>query len=479
MNSISRTQSTINLTEPAPLHSVTRAAIDGSLRFPMALWVRGSVFWLLVGSLLSLVAAFKLVVPSFLDGPSFLTYGRLFPVATDLLLYGWATQLGIGVSLWLMARLCGSPLRHTSLLTCAIILWNVAIFLGSLAILCGYSTSVEWLEYPNWASFLLFLSFLLIGVWVVLLFSVRQSCVLYVSQWYLLAAFCSFPWIYATANRLLTWGVIEGSAQGPIHWWYGGNLINLWFTPLALGLGYYIIPKITGGIIANYYLAILGFFSLLLFAAWSGSAALIGGPIPAWMMSAGVVATVLMMIPMVAVVLNFYKMLQGHYVAIVESPALRFTVVGIISYIIFTTLSFFNAIPSFNATLHFTDYTSGRTMLALLGFLSMILFGAIYYILPRLTGIEWPSSSLIRWHFWLATVGVSLMIFSMIFGGVIEGIALEDAAISFVNVLSYAAPWRWLVVFSWILLLFSYGAFARLLLTMRWEAASLQFKYKV
>ena len=58
---------------------------------------------------------------------------------------------------------------------------------------------------------------------------------------------------------------------------------------------------------------------------------LIGGPIPVWMTSASIVATVLMIIPVLAVVVNFYKMLQGHFSTIIESPSLRFISVGIIS----------------------------------------------------------------------------------------------------------------------------------------------------
>ncbi len=328
---------------------------------------------------------------------------------------------------------------------------------------------INFLEYPNWASFILFVAFLLIGIWTIMLLSARQPRALYVSQWYLLAALCSFPWIYATANMLLIWGHIEGSAQGPIHWWYAGNLIGLWLTPLALATTYYIIPKITGAPVYSYYLALLGFFSLLFFEAWSGMSFLIGGPIPAWMTSASVVATALLIIPMVAVLINFYHMLQGHYEEVIQSPALRFVVAGIIAYVIVTLLGALNAIPSMNAVLHFTDYTTGTLLLSLLGFFSMTLFGAVYYIMPRLVDVSWLSPPLIRWHFWLAVVGISLMVFSMTLGGMIEGIALNDPAISFINVLSYAAPWRWLVVCSWILVFLSGLCFVRLMVMMRWH----------
>lgn len=467
---LSKTQAATNLSEPSPLHSSMRAEIDRSLRLPFILLVRSSFISLVIGSLLGLICSFKLVVPSFCDGVSFLTYGRLFPVACDLLIYGWAIPAGLALSLWLMARLSGASLHYKIVLTSAAVLWNAGVFLGSLALLAGYGTSVPFLEYPNWASFILFVAFLLMGVWMILLLRGRQPRALYVSQWYLLTALCSFPWVYGTANMLLTWGKIEGSAQGPIQCWYAGCFMELWLTPLALAVIYYIIPKVTGIKIHSYYLALFGFFSLLLFAGWSGLGSLIGGPIPAWMTSAGVVANILLFLPMIAVVINFYHMLKkGGETILRESPALRFIAVGIIFYVIATLLSLLNSLPFINAILNFTDYTSGVFFLLLLGFFSMTLFGGFYYIIPRLTGISWSSSSLICWHFWLAVIGISLMVSSMVLGGMIEGFALNDSVITFINILSYAAPWRWLVSISWMIALVGFFCFMRLLITMRWQ----------
>ena len=62
------------------------------------------------------------------------------------------------------------------------------------------------------------------------------------------------------------------------------------------------------------------------------------------------------------------------------------------------------------------------------------------------------------------------MVASMTLGGLIEGLALDDAAITFVNVLSFAAPWRWLNVVAWMLLLLSYVSFVRLFGKMLFRA---------
>lgn len=457
------------IVRPITLDVETLRMIDMRLRIPVLLFFGTAVFWLILASLLGLICSLKLVLPSLLDGPAFLTYGRLFPVACDLLVYGWAIPAALGAILWIIARLSATSIPCTKILAPAILLWNLGVFFGSLAVLSGYSTSVEWLEYPNWASFILFVSFLLMSIWMVMVLRNRKIRALYVSQWYFLAALCTFPWLYATANMFLTWGHLQGSAQGPVHAWYASNLMTLWLPLVALGTSYYLIPRVLGRFIASHYLNLLGFWPFLLFASWTAMTTLLGGPIPAWMGSASVVASFLMIIPVVATILNYHLTMSGNYSTIVPSPTLRFVFAGVVFYIIFNLHALLYAIPSVNAVFHFTDYTIGMNMLSLLGFFSMVMFAAIYYIAPRLLELKWPSTCLIKAHFWLTLVGIATMAISTTLGGLIEGIAFEDSAISFTNIISYSVPWHWLVSLAWMLLLAANAGFGFLFSWMLWQ----------
>ena len=78
--------------------------IDASMRLPVLLFFASSILWLLLGSALASIAAFKLNVPGFLAGVSWLTFGRVHPAATNAMLYGWEFPLGIGLGLWVLAR---------------------------------------------------------------------------------------------------------------------------------------------------------------------------------------------------------------------------------------------------------------------------------------------------------------------------------------------------------------------------------------
>lgn len=451
---------------PDTLASHERAEIDASTRFPVLLFFASAIFWLLIGSLLGLISAWKMTHPGLFDQMAWLTFGRLRPAHLNTVIYGWASAAGIGVGIWLMARLCRVPLLHSKLLISAAIFWNLGVLVGVMGILAGDSRSIEWLEFPGYATPILFIAYAFIGIWAIIMFRFRRPGHVYVSQWYLFAAFLWFPWLYATANILLVWQPIQGSAQGAVNWWFAHNVLGLWFTPIGLASAYYMIPKVIGRPIHSYYLSILGFWSLALFYSWNGMHHLIGGPFPAWMVSASVVASIMMFIPVVTVAINHHMTMRGHFGALKWSPTLRFTVFGAMTYTVVSLQGSSMAIPSLNTLTHFTDYTIGHAHLGLYGFFSMMMFGAMYYIVPRLTGWEWPSATAIRWHFWLVAVGILLMVVSLTIGGILQGLAQFDPQVSFRSSLDYATPFRWIRGISGFLLLGGHVVFAALFTLM-------------
>ncbi len=437
-----------------------RAAIDASTRLPVILFYSSAIFWLLVGTVFALLASFKMNEPAFLDRWAWLTFGRVRPAHLNAVAYGWASPAAIGTGIWLMARLCRTPLRHVKLLISGAVFWNIGVTLGILAILAGDSRSIEWLEFPNYASALLFVSYGLLSVWAVIMFRFRQPGHVYVSQWYILAAFLWFPWLYSTSNLLLNFEQIQGGAQGAVNWWFGHNVLGLWFTPIGLATIYYLIPKVLGRPIHSYYLSILGFWTLALFYSWNGMHHLIGGPFPAWMISASIVASVMMIVPVLTTAINFHMTTVCNFGALKWSPTLRFTVFGAMCYTLASVQGSSMAIPSLNVITHFTHYTIGHSHLGMYAFFTMVMYGAIYYIMPRVVGWEWPSARLIRWHFWLVGVGIALMIAVLSIGGVLQGLALLDPNVTFMKSLEIARPWLWMRSGSGILLTVGHVVFA-------------------
>jgi len=118
------------------------AEIDASCRVPVLFFVCSGLAWLLLGTLLALVASIKLHSPAFLASWEFLTFGRVRPAHLNTVIYGWASQTGIGVTLWLMCRLCRVPFVAPGLATVAAVFWNIGLTVGTVGILAGDSTSI-------------------------------------------------------------------------------------------------------------------------------------------------------------------------------------------------------------------------------------------------------------------------------------------------------------------------------------------------
>ncbi len=270
-----------------------RAAIDRSARFPVLFFFTSATAWLFVATALGFLSAFKLRFPGFgenvpdpLHISAFFGYGRLMPAHLMALVYGWAMQAGIGVLLWLMSRLSRCPLKYPVLITVAGHVWNLAVTIGVVSIIAGFGRSIPWLDFPVWLWPMLAISYVLITIWVIPMFRQRRTSSVYISELYLIGAAVWFPWIFFTANLLISKGSapVMGAGTGA---WFITNLIYFWMTPIALAVAYYIVPKIVGRSIFSYPLAVISFWMLAFLAGWTGFARYMGGPFPAWMTAVG------------------------------------------------------------------------------------------------------------------------------------------------------------------------------------------------
>jgi len=407
--------------------------IDQSVRVPVLIFFASATLWLVVASVFWLLTSAQMYAPNAwwtFPGVSWLTFGRSYPVFLNSFVYGWASSAAIGVGIWLVSRLCGVVARGLSLLISAAVLWNIGLGLGLLSLLAGFSNGKELLEYPSCVGFILFLALALVSFWMILTLQSRRPGPLFISQWYLVTAFLSFPWAYATANLLLSAeAAASGVSQAAIQWWYIGSLIGLWFTPICLGLAFYLVPKSVGCPIYSYNLALLGFWALLLLAGWTGMSHLIGGPLPAWMITISIVANVLMLVPAIAVALNFHRTMDGKFEVLSWDLALRFIVIGTIAYTFYSVEGAMVSTRTLSHIVEFTLVTVGHTQLGLFGFISMVLFGGLYFIIPRLLDREWLFIRLIKSHFWLSLVGFGLLLADLTVGGILQGFSLQDAKI--------------------------------------------------
>jgi cytochrome c oxidase cbb3-type subunit 1 len=413
------------------VEQVERALIDASTRLPVLFFYGSAIVWLLLGTLLAGFTSFKLHAPDLLANVSFLTWGRVRPAHMNVMVYGWASMAGIGTAIWLMARLCRTTLRHPLLLIGGAAFWNLGVLLGVGGILAGDSTGYEWLEFPPYAAIVLFVAYSLVVSWALLMFRFRRGDHIYITQWYLLGAFLWFPWVYGATQVMLFVVPLQGVMQEAVTWWFANNLLFLWFGAIGLGTAYYMIPKVSGRPVYSYHLAAIGFWTYALFASWTGMQRLVDGPFPAWMITTSIAATILTIIPVATVGLNHHMTMRGYFGLLRYSPTLRFTVFGAISYTVFSLVGVLLSLRSVAGYVHFTEASVAYSHMGLYAFFTMIMFGSMYYIVPRLVGREWRYASLIKLHFWSSTYGVGLMVLMLLVGGLAQGTSMHDPSLAF------------------------------------------------
>ena len=149
----------------------------------------------------------------------------------------------------------------------------------------------------------------------------------------------------------------------------------------------------------------------------------------------------MMIIPVFAVTVNLHMTVLGNFKALVYSPTLRFIVLGTMLYTAASVQGSLEALRSVNTVTHFTHFTVAHAHLGLYGFFSMVMFGAIYFIMPRVMNWEWPYPKLISLHFWLVFIGFLIYFIWLSIGGWLQGLAMLDPNQAFMQSVAITLPY--------------------------------------
>ena len=405
-------------------NSVSTAQIDASCRVPLLALFGGAALWLVVGLAFALIASLTFHNPELFAHCPCLTYGHVAPAANDLLLYGFAIPAALGVMLWIFARLSQAELVLPIIPVVAAHLWHLGVLVGTVAILSGNSSGFLWLEFPRVSAMLLGVSFVLVAISAVATFAQRQERELYPSHWFLLAALLWFPWIYSTANLfLVTTHPVRGVTQSVIGWWFANNLVFVWLALVGVGIAFYFLPKLAGRPLHSRFYAMFAFWTLIFFGTWIGIPQ--GAPVPAWLPTTSALAAILLIVPLLAIAVILVKTLSGSDV-ISRGGSLCYFRSGTGMFLVSGLMLIATTCPQSSRVLEFTWFGQAQVQLQLLGFFAMILFGAIYEILPRVMGAELPFKKFVKVQFFLSFFGLALFVIPLAVAGVKQGRAGYD-----------------------------------------------------
>ena len=393
----------------------------------LAFMVAGAA-WFAVGALYGMVSAIHLVSPEFFSNVSWLVFGRERPIHVNTMLYGFVGTMLIGCGLYYLPALLRTRLWSEPLAWVSFVFWNLTIASGPLGFSFGYTQGREYSEYVWLADVSLMLAAVCLIVNVVLTIMNRNEQQLYVSVWYFTAAFLWTAGNYPIGNVM--WHPATGAMPGLIDsiflWFWGHNLPGLLITPLATGAAYFVIPRVTRTPLNSHTLSLLGFWLLVALYTHIGGHHVLQSPIPNWLKTVSVVDSIGMILPVSIVVMNLWMTARGFGARVWNDPAARLVMGGIVWYIVTCIQGPLQSLPFLQRVTHFNNWTVAHAHIAMLGFGGYIALGAMWHIIPLVTGRELYSRKLVNLQFGLITFGLTGFFFVLTAAGLVQGTAWHN-----------------------------------------------------
>ena len=403
---------------------------DGVVRYG----VIATVFWGLAGFLVGVIVATQLAWPDLNFGP-YLTFGRLRPLHTSAVIFAFGGNALLATSFYVVQRTCRARLFGGDLAWFTFWGYQFFIVMAATGYLLGITEGREYAE-PEWYVDLwitvVWVSYLL--VFLGTLFK-RKEPHIYVANWFYLSFIVTIAMLHIINNLSVpvsflgskSYSVFSGVQDALTQWWYGHNAVGFFLTAGFLGMMYYFVPKQANRPVYSYKLSIIHFWALIFLYIWAGPHHLHYTALPDWAQTLGMVFSVMLWMPSWGGMINGLMTLSGAWDKLRTDPILRMMVMSLAFYGMSTFEGPLMSIKAVNSLSHYTDWTIGHVHSGALGWVGMVSFGAIYFLVPKLWGRkQLYSLRLVNWHFWLSTLGIVVYASVMWVSGIMQGLMWRE-----------------------------------------------------
>ncbi|ALO35162.1 cytochrome C oxidase Cbb3 [Colwellia sp. MT41] len=388
-----------------------------------------TVIWGIFGTLVGVLIAAQLIWPALNFDTPWLTYSRLRPLHTNVVIFAFGTSALFATSYYVVQRTCQTRLFGGKLVAFTFWGWQAVIVAAVITLPLGYTSSKEYAE-MEWP-----IDILLAVVWIsyaIVFFGTlvkRKVSHIYVANWFF-GAFILVIMVLHIGNSMAipisamkSYSIYSGAIDAMMQWWYGHNAVGFLLTAGFLGMMYYFVPKQAERPVYSYRLSIVHFWALISLYIWAGPHHLHYTALPDWVQTVGMTMSIVLFLPSWGGMINGIMTLSGAWHKLRTDPILRFLIVSLSFYGMSTFEGPMMAIKSVNALSHYTDWTIGHVHSGALGWVAMISIGAMYHLIPILFNQgRMYSIRMINVHFWLHTSGVILYIVAMWISGVMQGL---------------------------------------------------------
>ncbi len=413
-----------------------------------------TVIWGIVGMLVGVIIAAQLIWPDMITDIPWLSYGRLRPLHTNAVIFAFGGSALFSTAYYVVQRTCHTRLFLDKLAAFTFWGWQLVIVAAAITLPLGMTSAKEYaeLEWP--------IDILITLVWVsfaIVYFGTiikRKTSHIYVANWFYGAFIITVAILHLVNSAEIpvtltkSYSAYSGAIDAMVQWWYGHNAVGFFLTAGFLGMMYYFVPVQSGQPVYSYRLSVVHFWALIAIYMWAGPHHLHYTALPDWAQSLGMVFSLILLAPSWGGMINGMMTMSGAWHKLRQDPVLQFMIVALSFYGMSTFEGPMMAIKTVNALSHYTDWTIGHVHSGALGWVAMVTIGTMYSLIPRLYGKTGMFSiTLIRWHFWIATIGVVLYITAMWIAGVMQGLmwrAVNDdgtLTYSFVESLEATRPY--------------------------------------
>lgn len=387
-----------------------------------------TVLWGVVGMLVGIWVAFELAFPELNTGLEYFSFGRLRPLHTNAIIFafvGNATFAGVYHS---MQRLLKARLFSDLLSNIHFWGWQLIIVSAALTLPFGITTGKEYAELEWPIDIAITVIWVIFGINMLGTLIKRRERHIYVAIWFYIATWIAIALLHIInsfeipVHFLKSYSWYAGVQDALVQWWYGHNAVAFFLTTPVLGLMYYYLPKAAGRPVFSYRLSIVHFWTLVFLYIWAGPHHLLYTSLPDWAQSLGVAFSIMLIAPSWGGMINGLLTLRGAWDKVRTDPILKFMVVAVTAYGMSTFEGPMLSLKNVNGIAHFTDWIVAHVHVGGLGWNGFMIFGMLYWLVPRLFGTKLFSTKLANAHFWIGTLGIVIYVVPMYIAGVTQGL---------------------------------------------------------
>ncbi len=395
-------------------------------------FIIATLVWGAVALLVGLLIALQLAFPAFNLGLEYTTYGRTRPLHTNAVIFAFIGNAMFAGIYHSMQRVLKARLFNDTMSKVHFWGWQIIIVLAALTLLGGFTTGKEYAELEWPIDILIALVWVVFGANMIGTILKRRVKHIYASVWWYLASFLGIAVLHIVnsielpVSLLKSYPIYAGAQDAVVQWWYGHNAVAFFLTTPWLGLMYYYLPKASNRPIYSYQLSIVHFWTLIFLYMWSGPHHLLYQALPDWVQALGVTFSIMLIAPSWGGMINGLLTLRGAWDKVRDQAELKFMVVALTAYGMATFEGPMMSLKSVNAISHFTDWTIAHTHIAGMGWNGGMIFGMLYWLVPKLFRTNLYSKKLANVHFWLATLGILIFAIPLYWAGITQYLMLRE-----------------------------------------------------